>query len=69
MINEGIKLLLFIADQIPKKSVQAGLGTSMQVLIGSGDAYFSVSAHLKLSRILMFAFRSLLLQNVSIDIL
>lgn len=45
MINEGIKLLLFIADQIPKKSVQAGLGTSMQVLIGSGDAHFSSSAH------------------------
>jgi quercetin dioxygenase-like cupin family protein len=37
-MNEGNKVIVTSADAIPKKSVQAGSGTFMQILIGSGDA-------------------------------
>ncbi len=37
-MNEGNKVIVTSADTIPEKSVQAGSGASMQILIGSGDA-------------------------------
>ena len=37
-MKEGNKVIVISADTIPKKNVQAGSGTSMQVLIGSEDA-------------------------------
>jgi len=37
-MNEENKVIVTSADTIPKKTVQAGSGTSMQVLIGPGDA-------------------------------
>lgn len=37
-MNKGNKVIVTSADMIPKKAVQAGSGTSMQVLIGPGDA-------------------------------
>jgi quercetin dioxygenase-like cupin family protein len=37
-MKEGNKVIVISADMIPKKNVQAGSGTSMQVLIGSEDA-------------------------------
>jgi quercetin dioxygenase-like cupin family protein len=37
-MKEGNKVIVISADTIPKKTVQAGSETSMQVLIGSEDA-------------------------------
>lgn len=37
-MDEKNNVIVTSADTIPKKPVQAGSGTSMQVLIGSGDA-------------------------------
>jgi quercetin dioxygenase-like cupin family protein len=37
-MKEGNKVIVIFADTIPKKTVQAGSDTSMQVLIGSEDA-------------------------------
>jgi quercetin dioxygenase-like cupin family protein len=35
---EGNNVIVTSSDMIPKKAVQAGSGTAMQVLIGPGDA-------------------------------
>jgi quercetin dioxygenase-like cupin family protein len=37
-MKEGNKVIVISADTIPKKTVQAGSDTSMQVLIGSEEA-------------------------------
>jgi len=37
-MKEGNKVIVISADMIPKKTVQAGSDTSMQVLIGSEEA-------------------------------
>jgi quercetin dioxygenase-like cupin family protein len=37
-MNEGNKVIVTSSDTVPKKIVESGSNTSMQVLIGAGDA-------------------------------